>query len=135
MVTHEASRRAQNPPDAPPSLQPPGREPVVFPIERCRSLIDCGYTLPDEQIELVRGQLYVLANAVLDCLPARTPGLLYRGRNSRSGQLRLVEAEEQSEERAAILEFDGDMNRDYAELEATRGELGRQIRSRVPRFT
>jgi hypothetical protein len=101
-------------------------------IRTCRNLLGPTCRVPDADLEALRAQMYALAHALLDAAErsADTPPLT--GREPWMPILRLLPAElrEEFEERAAIREFDGGMDRAAAEDAAMRECLDRRKRLR-----
>ena len=90
----------------------------MLSLEQCRRILGANCNLNDSELELLRDQLYGLADVSIELFVARK-----RGSSEIEKQgLKLSKAEhEKWEERAAILEFDGRLPRSEAQVERTGG--------------
>lgn len=86
----------------------------MLSLERCRKLLGPSNSVPDEKLATLRDQLYCLAEIVLDLRDSRqkldqtVDGAFEQVASSREDPNSL-------RERAAIIEFEGNISRDEAE--------------------
>ncbi len=103
----------------------------MLPLSRCRELIRQECRLSDSEIELLREQLYALAHIVIDVFAEKQlnghqnlmQGPASAGtptkENFRAAQALVPQDDHHRlEERAAIMEYEGDLTRDEAERHA-----------------
>src|SRR5262245_1757272 len=102
----------------------------MFSLERCRQIVGYNCGLDDEKLIKLRDQLYGLADVLTDQLRIQRQinnlrDLQTSETNAYESALRLLPESEREdvEERAAILEFDGGINREGAERKAILGVL------------
>jgi len=95
----------------------------MLSLANCRELLGVeSAKIVDEEMEALRDQLYSLANLSLKDFQAKG-----KSRSSCSFRLSLGQCFEESrievEERAAVMEFDGNLSRDEAERAAIAGAV------------
>lgn len=94
----------------------------MLPLQRCREVLGDGFCGSDEQLELLREQLYAIAGAVTALFARRpgAPGAEVRQPGGFQEAVALLSWDERIdlEERAAIYQFDGGQPRDVAERTA-----------------
>jgi hypothetical protein len=102
----------------------------MLSLERCREVLGDDAPQSDAELELLRDQLYGLADVLIDGFveqrqrrkgaPQNTPEGVCSPVESLSDALHLVPTDDQGdvEERAAIMESDGGLDRDAAERAA-----------------
>nr|ADI23839.1 hypothetical protein [uncultured gamma proteobacterium HF4000_48E10] len=86
----------------------------MLSLERCRKILGDDASLADEDLERLRRDLYALAHVAVSAFVTASAG---DRQDSLKAALRLVptNAQEALEERAAIREYDGGLDRDDAE--------------------
>ena len=87
----------------------------MLSVEQCRKILGCGGLLSDKELEILRDQMYGLADVILDCLKSRSIAENTSGNFRRALTLIPEDVHPLLEERAAIVEFDGQTIRDDAE--------------------
>jgi hypothetical protein len=102
----------------------------MFSVKRCRQLLPRDCDLSDQEIEALRDQIYLLSRVIIDqFLEERQTTAGECATNSISqvssagnfqAALQLVPEQERPllEERASVMEFDGELSRDEAERSA-----------------
>ena len=96
----------------------------MLSVQRCRELLGRDSARSDAEMERLRDDLYLLANVAI--------GLYCEERTSaarpsmQEASVYLTQGEQEAaEERAAIMEFEGGVERDEAERRALVGTIGR----------
>jgi hypothetical protein len=100
----------------------------VFSIKRCREILGPNAPVEDQEIEQLRDQIYGLADIIAETLLSRTKSQAAieladertRDYNDYSVALRMLSEDERDdvEERAAIIEFEAEADRETAEKRA-----------------
>jgi hypothetical protein len=94
----------------------------VLSIQKCRFLLGADCKLTDSQIEQLRREIYAFADIAVETFCAQKTADSGRGAKleSNSGCISAVPGPERDkvEERAAILEYDGNLRRPEAERQA-----------------
>ena len=83
----------------------------MLSLERCRKVLGSGTKLSDEDLATLRDQLYCFATLALEVRDSQKKSVL------EGPDLESLDREA-LEERAAIIEFDGNLSRDDAERNA-----------------
>jgi hypothetical protein len=99
----------------------------MLSLSDCRALIPVGFSISDQGLALIRDQLTALAHAVVDSLSCQKPnsGPMDIGESTFEQLLYSLDDKDRYEltERAAILEFDNNIERRAAERLALRESL------------
>jgi hypothetical protein len=95
----------------------------MLSLKHCRKVLGNDFDAPDEELAKLREQLYTLAGTIADFWLAKRVSVSDSGLCQSAKRLLPDDQIETIEERAAVIEFDGNYERDEAERLAIKSTL------------